>query len=490
MDLGSAFKFITKYTPADPVTAAVLRSFYELSQFSSQIRAVNEQTKDLLFTTYHVASNVKEARRLRRIKATMLDASERNWTDSVIRDTEYALFEIAKLVEPARIDLKIHKSVEFHNKVDWVLKRNIKVPEKHARLTTCHQSLVAVISSLSLKTVTIEIVTIAEEYPSPHDPVMQRFLNFQNQRNRKRSIMSLQSEGSSAASSSSMSSASIMMKTPNDQNSGNLTTGIVKTSSTLAVPGLEVLNLKSSHGDNKLLTDFTPTIISSVGNSPCGLANLVPTLDGDTDQSDMKYELGTGSPIDYFAGPEHLETNFHSFMGSTPAADTEHETVNTHDDGDNNLSTTVLLPQASFPDADGLQVYRPYSPDHFPPFHTPPHTRASTSSSLHYLSISNAECQNVQSSPNSTGETEGSSTSLDHFPHSHKSQQEMHRAFSNSIHAPEFHRPSSATSLAVSEGAQRSMSAGRGGACRAQRNWLKLHASRVDNGHGIGWQDG
>lgn len=250
MDLGSAV------VGSVALGFPVLGSFYKLSQFSSHVKGVDEQTKDLLLTAYHIESNLKEARRLRTIKAALLDASERSWMDNVIRDTEYALLGVAKLVEPARIDLRIGKSVGFINRVDWVLRQSIKVAGKHTRLTTCHQSLVAAISSLNLKPVKPKIGTISEEYPSPHDPHMQRFLNFQNQRYRRRSIMSLRSEGTSAESGSLTSSPSTMTKATSDRNSGSSTTGSVNSSSMISLPKFEVLNMEPSPGNNKLSTDF------------------------------------------------------------------------------------------------------------------------------------------------------------------------------------------------------------------------------------------
>lgn len=490
MDFGSAFKFTTKHTPADPFTLSVLRSFYEFSRFSSQIKAVDEQTRDLLSTTYHVAFNVKEARRLQRMKAALLDPSESNWMDSVIRDTDSALFDIAKLVEPARIDLSVRKSVEFHNKVNWVFKQHIKVAEKHTRLTTCHQSLMAVISSLNLKTVKPEIETISEEYPWPHDPQMQRFLDSQYQRNRRRSIMSLRSEGSSAGSRSSMSSASIMTKATSNRNSGSNTIDTVESLSLLSLPEFEVLDLGSSHGDNKSSTDFTPPFVSSVGKSSPTPSPVVSNVDSDTNPSDVKKESNFGSPKDYLSVPEHVETSTHASIGLTQAADTAHNTANERDDEDKIISTTISLSPPSYPGADGLQVYYPYTPYRPPHFLSPLHTRASTSSFIDHPSTTNISPQNSRSSPNPTEKITGSSAALDHYPRLHESQQQMRRACSDSSHAPELYRASSVAGLAVSEVDQLSMSAGRGGACRAKRSWLMLHASRANSGHGIGWQSG
>ncbi len=180
----------------DPLSglAASINSSIRIFEVTYQLKAVDEQTADLLSTTRHVDTNLNEARRLRRTKATLLDAGERAWIDGVIGDTDKALRAVAQLIEPARVDKNVKEGINFGHRVMWVFRDNPKVRDKHAGLTLCHQSLMTVIACLYSKDMVIFVPTAGpdqEEKPPPYDPQTEELFNWRNQRRRKQSYVGL-----------------------------------------------------------------------------------------------------------------------------------------------------------------------------------------------------------------------------------------------------------------------------------------------------------
>lgn len=200
----------------DPLSgaAAGINSSIRIFEVTYQLKAVDEQTADLLSTTRHVDNNLNEARRLRRLKVTLLDAEERAWIDGVILDTDKALCAVAQLIEPARVDKNVKEGINFKNRVMWVFRDNPKVRDKHAALTLCHQSLMTVIARLYTQDSTIiESMARSEkrEKPPPYDPQTEDLFNWRNQRRRRKSNIDLgdgDTEGETSTTSVSTNSIS------------------------------------------------------------------------------------------------------------------------------------------------------------------------------------------------------------------------------------------------------------------------------------------
>lgn len=125
-----------------------------------KLQAVEEQTADLLATIRHILNDVQEARRLRRLKDSSLDAGERKWMDGVIIDTDSTAREVALLLEPSRVDLQTRKgSISLRTRLLWVMRDSHKLKDKYARLTVCHQSLVSAITTLHARPAPVESVS-------------------------------------------------------------------------------------------------------------------------------------------------------------------------------------------------------------------------------------------------------------------------------------------------------------------------------------------
>lgn len=186
-------KKFTMVIPApDPLSAvsSSISATIKILEVTYQLKAVDEQTADLLSTTRHVDSMIHEAHRVRRLKAGLLNTSERTWIDRVISDTEDALRAVAKLIERCRVDKATKSRISFGHRVMWVFRDNPSVRDKHQKLQICHQSLGAIFACLYSK----EVVVIApapegrsEEQPPPYDPQLKELLDWQNRRKGRKS---------------------------------------------------------------------------------------------------------------------------------------------------------------------------------------------------------------------------------------------------------------------------------------------------------------
>lgn len=171
----------------DPLSAvsSSINATIKILEITYQLKAVDEQTADLLSTTRHVDSMVQEAHRLRRLKAGLLNNSERTWIDAVISDTENALRGVAKLVEPCRVDKATKHGIRFGHRVMWVFRDNPSVRDKHQKLQVCHQSLTVVFTCLYSKDAVVLAPAPEEriiEEPPPYDPQLKELLDWQNRR--------------------------------------------------------------------------------------------------------------------------------------------------------------------------------------------------------------------------------------------------------------------------------------------------------------------
>lgn len=173
------------------VVSSSFNATIKILEVTYQLKAVDEQTADLLSTTRHVDFMVQEARRLRRLKTGLLNTSERTMIDKVISDTEDALRAVAKLVEPCRVDKTAKNGIRFGHRVMWVFRDNPSVRDKHQKLQVCHQSLTIVFACLYSK----DVVVIApapegksEEQPPPYDPQLKELLDWRIQRKGRKGL--------------------------------------------------------------------------------------------------------------------------------------------------------------------------------------------------------------------------------------------------------------------------------------------------------------
>ena len=157
-----------------------------------QLVEVDEQTKDILKTTRHVTLNLRNVRHLRLINADRLSVRDLAWIDGIINDTQDALGGLARLVERARVEKDNRSYIGFRNRVRWVAHYRPKVEDKHAKLIMCHQSLMSVFPFVfESKSGLTSVAEDTRESVKASSPDTGKWLDWQDQRNRRRSNSSL-----------------------------------------------------------------------------------------------------------------------------------------------------------------------------------------------------------------------------------------------------------------------------------------------------------
>jgi hypothetical protein len=118
-------------TVASTFTAAL-----RIAQTVYELKAVGEQTRQLLQTTSHIDTSVRQARALRRQKSSLLQTAEKAWIDGVLKDTERAISDVASIIEPARVDMQTRfGNIGLKAKAKFVLIDSPKVTVNLARLS-------------------------------------------------------------------------------------------------------------------------------------------------------------------------------------------------------------------------------------------------------------------------------------------------------------------------------------------------------------------
>jgi len=122
--------------------SSIFTATLRISQVVYELKAVGEQTRDLLDSTNHVETCLEVVRTLRRQKSSHLDPTEKRWIDDVLINTEKTLGNVAALIEPARVDMQTKFGrVGFVNRGLFVFRDSPKVGTNLSRLNLAGQSL-------------------------------------------------------------------------------------------------------------------------------------------------------------------------------------------------------------------------------------------------------------------------------------------------------------------------------------------------------------
>ena len=122
--------------------SSIFTATLRISQVVYELKAVGEQTRDLLDSTNHVEASLEVVRTLRRQKSSHLDPTEKRWIDDVLINTEKTLGNVATLIEPARVDMQTKFGrVGFVNRGLFVFRDSPKVGTNLSRLNLAGQSL-------------------------------------------------------------------------------------------------------------------------------------------------------------------------------------------------------------------------------------------------------------------------------------------------------------------------------------------------------------
>jgi hypothetical protein len=128
---------------ASTVTS-VFTATLRISQAVYELKAVGEQTRDLLDTTKHIDDAMRNVRIVRRQKSALLTVTEKEWIDREIKNSEKAVRDVAALIEPARVDMQKSnstKDIRFKNRVLFVLRDSPNVAVQLTKLSIATQGL-------------------------------------------------------------------------------------------------------------------------------------------------------------------------------------------------------------------------------------------------------------------------------------------------------------------------------------------------------------
>src|ERR1700722_8362776 len=131
--------------------SSVFNATLKISQTYYELKAVGEQTRDLLDTTKHIDDAMRNVRIVRRQKSALLTVTEKEWIDREISNSEKAVSDVARLIEPARVDMQTSKSakdIRFKNRVMFVLKDSPNVAVQLTKLSIATQGLNAAMGVL------------------------------------------------------------------------------------------------------------------------------------------------------------------------------------------------------------------------------------------------------------------------------------------------------------------------------------------------------
>jgi hypothetical protein len=118
---------------------AALNFFVKGIQTGYEIAAVPSETSELLETISQVKSDIRSAKEKRNCIAKPWEANELTDMDKAIEAVELALAGLEKLVEPARVDMKLnHGQIGAWKKLMWVLRDSKSVLATSSRLMLAH----------------------------------------------------------------------------------------------------------------------------------------------------------------------------------------------------------------------------------------------------------------------------------------------------------------------------------------------------------------
>lgn len=116
--------------------------------------SANEETTELLKTTYHMRTQLHETQRQRQLKGHVLNTAERDWADATIEDIAGAVREVSALLEPTRVEQEVRKSkggsgrLGLGRHLRWAWRDGQRARDRSRRLLACHQSLMNVLGFL------------------------------------------------------------------------------------------------------------------------------------------------------------------------------------------------------------------------------------------------------------------------------------------------------------------------------------------------------
>jgi hypothetical protein len=140
------------FTAMGSVPFAGIASCFKLVEFAQHLSEVGPESQVFIRLIQIVRTDLQETERLSSIPAVRrrIERTPRKieWIETALQNTRFALNEIGRWVEDARVDQQSKGSVQFQTRVRWVLQDHDKIVNRQAELSACHQQLSNVLSYL------------------------------------------------------------------------------------------------------------------------------------------------------------------------------------------------------------------------------------------------------------------------------------------------------------------------------------------------------
>ncbi|KAI7572373.1 hypothetical protein KC343_g693 [Hortaea werneckii] len=144
-EVGSALSAIST---AFTLTLRIAEKVYE-------IKAVDQETRDLLGMTDSINQKLEVGRKLRRQKSDLFEAEEKMIIDTDLNDAEKAVNSVAGLIEPARADMQVYGGrIRVGTRIIWVVRDSAHIAVSLGKLNIAASGLNSTLSTLMGRTAT------------------------------------------------------------------------------------------------------------------------------------------------------------------------------------------------------------------------------------------------------------------------------------------------------------------------------------------------
>ncbi|KAI7472672.1 hypothetical protein KC357_g5677 [Hortaea werneckii] len=144
-EVGSALSAIST---AFTLTLRIAEKVYE-------IKAVDQETRDLLGMTDSINHKLEVGRKLRRQKSDLFEADEKMIIDTDLNDAEKAVNSVAGLIEPARADMQVYGGrTRVGTRIIWVVRDSAHIAVSLGKLSIAASGLNSTLSTLMGRTAT------------------------------------------------------------------------------------------------------------------------------------------------------------------------------------------------------------------------------------------------------------------------------------------------------------------------------------------------
>ncbi|GAB1742848.1 hypothetical protein NU219Hw_g8555t1 [Hortaea werneckii] len=139
VEVGSALSAVST---AFTLTLRVAEKVYE-------IKAVDQETRDLLGMTDSINHKLDMGRKLRRQKSDLFDTDEKTIIDIDLNDAEKAVNSVAGLIEPARADMQAYGGrIRANTRIIWVVRDSAHIAVSLSKLNIAASGLNSTLSTL------------------------------------------------------------------------------------------------------------------------------------------------------------------------------------------------------------------------------------------------------------------------------------------------------------------------------------------------------